>query len=77
MSDSAAPPKLPNGGGFIVRRREQFADPANERQSRLERLAAVCRVFGHKGFAEGVLGHITVRDPQDPDLIWEIGRAHV
>jgi ribulose-5-phosphate 4-epimerase/fuculose-1-phosphate aldolase len=43
---------------------------ADERTHRLQRLAAACRIFGRYGFADGVLGHITVRDPEHADLLW-------
>lgn len=67
-SGAATPPR--GGAGFIVRTRPTFNSVDDERRHRLERLAAVCRVFGQKGFAEGVLGHVTVRDPANPELIW-------
>ncbi|WP_431970524.1 class II aldolase/adducin family protein [Nocardia sp. bgisy134] len=41
-----------------------------ERQYRKEQLAAGFRLFGRFGFAEGVAGHITVRDPENPDYFW-------
>lgn len=41
-----------------------------ERRHRLERLAGVCRVFGRMGYAEGLLGHVTVRDPEHHDRFW-------
>lgn len=41
-----------------------------ERQFRKEQLAAGFRIFGRLGFAEGVTGHITVRDPGEPDTFW-------
>lgn len=47
-----------------------FATFEAERRHRLERLAAVCRVFGRLGYAEGLLGHITVRDPEYADRFW-------
>jgi len=56
--------------GFVTREQPVFADVADERRHRLERLAGVCRVFGRLGFAEGLLGHVTVRDPAHPDLLW-------
>jgi ribulose-5-phosphate 4-epimerase/fuculose-1-phosphate aldolase len=37
-----------------------------ERQYRKEQLAAGFRLFGRFGFSEGVAGHITVRDPENP-----------
>lgn len=47
-----------------------FDSVADERRHRLERLAGVCRVFGRLGYAEGLLGHITVRDPEHADRFW-------
>jgi ribulose-5-phosphate 4-epimerase/fuculose-1-phosphate aldolase len=41
-----------------------------ERQRRKEKLAGSLRIFGRFGFGEGVAGHITVRDPEFPDLFW-------
>jgi ribulose-5-phosphate 4-epimerase/fuculose-1-phosphate aldolase len=47
-----------------------FATNAAERTHRLQRLAAACRIFGRYGFADGVLGHVTVRDPEHADRLW-------
>ncbi len=55
---------------FQVRTPPTFDDPALARRHRLERLAGACRLFGRFGFSEGLLGHITVRDPEDPDTFW-------
>ena len=41
-----------------------------ERLRRKQRLALAFRIFGRFGFDEGVAGHITVRDPGDPNLFW-------
>ena len=41
-----------------------------ERRRRKEKLAGSLRIFGRFGFGEGVAGHITVRDPEFPDLFW-------
>ena len=41
-----------------------------ERRHRKERLAAAFRVFARYGFDEGVAGHITARDPGDPEHFW-------
>jgi ribulose-5-phosphate 4-epimerase/fuculose-1-phosphate aldolase len=46
------------------------ADLAAERRHRKERLAAGFRIFATLGFAEGVAGHITARDPEFPDTFW-------
>ncbi|GAB4006910.1 class II aldolase/adducin family protein [Nocardioides ultimimeridianus] len=42
----------------------------DEREQRKRDLAVAFRVFGKLGFSEGVAGHITARDPGDPDLFW-------
>jgi ribulose-5-phosphate 4-epimerase/fuculose-1-phosphate aldolase len=47
-----------------------FATVEEERQHRKERLAAAFRLFSKFGFEEGVAGHITARDPGDPELFW-------
>lgn len=44
--------------------------PQEERRHRKQRLAAAFRIFGRLGFEEGVAGHITARDPEDPSLFW-------
>ena len=41
-----------------------------ERVWRKQRLALAFRIFGRFGFDEGVAGHITARDPGDPELFW-------
>src|SRR5471032_252628 len=48
----------------------QFEGPEQERLYRKERLAAGFRLFSKFGFDEGVAGHITARDPEDPELFW-------
>jgi ribulose-5-phosphate 4-epimerase/fuculose-1-phosphate aldolase len=47
-----------------------FSSAGAERTHRLQRLAAACRIFGRFGYSVGVLGHVTVRDPEHPDLLW-------
>jgi len=47
-----------------------FESVEEERLHRKQRLAGALRVFGRLGFAEGVAGHITVRDPEFPDHFW-------
>lgn len=56
--------------GFLVRRPPVFDSVEQERAHSLERLAGVCRIFGRAGFSEGLLGHVTVRDPEFPDRFW-------
>ena len=47
-----------------------FDSIPEERQYRKEQLAAGFRLFGRFGFSEGVAGHITVRDPENPEWFW-------
>ena len=47
-----------------------FNSPEEERQHRKQRLAAGFRLFAKFGFEEGVAGHITARDPIEPETFW-------
>ena len=47
-----------------------FASVADERRHRKQQLAGALRIFGRLGYDEGVAGHITVRDPGDPETFW-------
>ena len=47
-----------------------FGSVEDERRHRKQQLAAALRVFGRLGYDEGVAGHITVRDPEDPRKFW-------
>jgi ribulose-5-phosphate 4-epimerase/fuculose-1-phosphate aldolase len=47
-----------------------FDDPYKAREYLKQRLAAAFRIFGKYGFDEGVAGHITLRDPVNPDTFW-------
>jgi ribulose-5-phosphate 4-epimerase/fuculose-1-phosphate aldolase len=47
-----------------------YPDVESERLFRKQRLAAGFRLFGRFGFDEGVAGHITARDPEDPLRFW-------
>lgn len=40
------------------------------RRHRKQMLAAALRVFAQQGYDEGIAGHITVRDPEDPRCFW-------
>jgi ribulose-5-phosphate 4-epimerase/fuculose-1-phosphate aldolase len=55
---------------FATREPPRFETAAAERTYLLQRLAATCRIFGRRGFAEGLLGHVTLRDPERPDHFW-------
>jgi ribulose-5-phosphate 4-epimerase/fuculose-1-phosphate aldolase len=48
----------------------EFDSVEDERLHRKQRLAATFRLFGRFGFNEGVAGHVTARDPEDPELFW-------
>ncbi|WOO76428.1 class II aldolase/adducin head domain-containing protein [Vanrija pseudolonga] len=47
-----------------------FKDKYEERQYIKERLALAYRVMAHENLAEGVAGHLTSRDPVDPECFW-------
>ena len=55
---------------LVSRIQPTFESKAAERVHRLQRLAAACRIFGRYGFADGALGHVTVRDPEHADRLW-------
>jgi ribulose-5-phosphate 4-epimerase/fuculose-1-phosphate aldolase len=59
-----------NVSGFLTRKPPVFERIEDERRHRIERLAGVCRIFGQLGFSEGLLGHVTVRDPEHADRFW-------
>jgi len=48
----------------------EFDSVEDERYYRKTHLAGALRAFGKFGFSEGVAGHITVRDPEFPDMFW-------
>jgi len=56
--------------GISLPRPPVFATSAEERRHRKEQVAGACRIFGRFGFGEGIAGHITARDPEDPDTFW-------
>lgn len=47
-----------------------FATLSEERLHRKKRLVAACRAFALQGFDYGFAGHLTVRDPEFPELYW-------
>ncbi len=59
-----------DAGSLIASAPPTFATWEEEREHRLARLAGVCRVFGRLGYSEGLLGHVTVRDPEHADRFW-------
>lgn len=47
-----------------------FDSLLEKRQWQLEHMAGAFRVFNRKGYTEGTSGHISVRDPIDPNTFW-------
>ncbi|KAL1862605.1 hypothetical protein VTK73DRAFT_6732 [Phialemonium thermophilum] len=47
-----------------------FEDKYAERRHLKHRLVLAFRIFAQHGFMEGVAGHITLRDPVEPDSFW-------
>ncbi|CAH0018830.1 unnamed protein product [Clonostachys rhizophaga] len=47
-----------------------FTDPYKERQWMKEHMAAAFRFFAKNGYAEGIAGHISMRDPILKDHLW-------
>jgi ribulose-5-phosphate 4-epimerase/fuculose-1-phosphate aldolase len=60
----------PEQPGLVFPELPTFETVEQERQHRKERLAAACRAFAKFGFNYGTAGHLTVRDPERPDLYW-------
>ncbi len=72
MTDIADRPSTDTESPVLRRipRPETFDNVEDERLHRKQRLAAAFRMFGRFGFDEGVAGHITARDPEDPERFW-------
>ncbi|KAI5197554.1 arad-like aldolase/epimerase [Aureobasidium subglaciale] len=64
------PLELMGHGGIAVQAIPKFDSYAAKRQWTLEHLAGAFRVFGREGYAEGIAGHISVRDPEHSDRFW-------
>lgn len=58
------------GRAFIGQLPPTFDNLNDHRRYLRERLAGACRIFGRAGFSLGLLGHMTVRDPEDRDTFW-------
>lgn len=75
QNEDLKPPK-PQGlaacatGGYELAGIPKIDDPYKKRQWQLEHMAGAFRVFARKGFTEGTAGHISVRDPVDPNTFW-------
>ena len=51
----------------------KFDSLTDEQLQRKQRLAGAFRLFGQLGYDEGAAGHITVRDPLEPETFWVNG----
>ena len=60
----------PKQAGLTFPQLPEFATFAEERQHRKESLVAACRAFSLHGLDYGFAGHLTVRDPEFPELYW-------
>jgi hypothetical protein len=56
----------PTPEGVRIPRPPSFTSVEEERQYQKEQLATGFRLFARFGFSEGTVGHITVRDPENP-----------
>jgi hypothetical protein len=50
----------------------KFKTFAEERQWLLERMTLAFRVFARLGYVDGLAGHISVRDPENPHTFWTV-----
>lgn len=62
VCDSAAPSSL--------HQIPKFTDKHVERQWAKQHMAAAFRTFARLGWADGCSGHISLRDPVNPELFW-------
>lgn len=60
----------PEQPGLIFPEIPTFTDVAAERLYRKQHLVAACRAFAQYGYDYGFAGHLTVRDPEFPNLYW-------
>ncbi|KAJ5398573.1 hypothetical protein N7465_009062 [Penicillium sp. CMV-2018d] len=48
----------------------KFKNFETQREYMLNHMVGAFRVFARHGFVEGMAGHISMRDPENPDLFW-------
>lgn len=56
--------------GIVLPGIPSFTSIEKQRHWILEHMAGAFRVFARKGYTEGMAGHISVRDPEDPHTFW-------
>lgn len=61
---------MPTQPGLIFPEEPIFDSHEAERKHRKERLVAACRAFALEGLDYGFAGHLTIRDPERPELYW-------
>lgn len=47
-----------------------YSNMDQQRRFMLEHMAGAFRVFARKGYTEGMSGHISLRDPENPEYFW-------
>ncbi len=60
----------PDQEGLIFPEIPEFKSAAEERDYRKRHLVAACRAFALESFDYGFAGHLTIRDPERPELYW-------
>ena len=60
----------PTQEGLKFPREIRTNDPAELREHRKKHLVAACRAFAQWGLDYGFAGHLTIRDPERPELYW-------
>jgi ribulose-5-phosphate 4-epimerase/fuculose-1-phosphate aldolase len=60
----------PTQHGLVYPEIPSFANVEAERLHLKQRLVAACRAFALEGFDYGFAGHLTIRDPERPELYW-------
>ncbi|CAD1813485.1 Class II Aldolase and Adducin N-terminal domain family protein [Candida parapsilosis] len=63
------PPNIIKGGSHAYRI-PQLPSPQEQRKWALQHMAGAFRVFARKGYTEGTIGHVSLRDPIDPNTFW-------
>jgi ribulose-5-phosphate 4-epimerase/fuculose-1-phosphate aldolase len=56
--------------GLVLPGIPSFPTYETHRRHMLEHMAGAFRVFARKGYTEGMAGHISVRDPENPHSFW-------
>ncbi|KAF2176135.1 aldolase [Zopfia rhizophila CBS 207.26] len=57
-------------GKVVIRSPPKFDNVEDQRTYQKQHLAVAFRVFARQGFDEGVAGHISLRDPLNPEHFW-------